>query len=207
MAEEKEKLIIERARELFLLYGLKSVTMDDLSRELGMSKKTLYQYFTDKKNLIEKILNREIGRLIERFETLFDENKNALEILVNIQNEILNFVKRQPPNVKYDLRKYYPDLWEKIRSRQFDEMFKAIVKILKQGIKQGLFRKDLQPEIIAALQVKRSEILNTKEFEELTRNFSKEEILNQVFKYHIHGICSPKGIKVYNELLQQKTKN
>ena len=106
--------ILNKVKVLYSKYGIRSVTMDDVSRELGMSKKTLYQYVKDKTELVDKIVDLEIDRYGCFFDSLSSQNLNAIEELFEVQKIVSKMLREHNPSQNYDLRKYYPEQYDKI---------------------------------------------------------------------------------------------
>ena len=191
--EITKEILLEKVRDLYLKYGIRSVTMNDIARELGISKKTLYIHFEDKKDLVTNIVFSEFEKIQFQIKEISKKDKNAIEISLKISRFIVDMRNNYTPTLEYDLRKYYPDIFRKIQKIQKENMYKSIIYNMKIGIEQGLFRKDLIPEIIANIQVQRMEIITETNFKEM-KKYSVKQVLSEVFKYHLHGICSQKGL-------------
>ena len=195
------KEIIIKVSEIYLKYGIKSVTMDDVARELGISKKTLYLYFKDKDDLVKKVVDYHMDLQHECMKSFTFENVNAIEELLMVSKFISNFMKQINPSVTYDIQKYYPEIWKSIVSDRMDHIFKQIKDNMKRGIKEGLYRKDLNIEIIARIYLFRIDAAKTLDL--ITENkYTYEEIFNTFFNYHIRGIANQNGI----EYLESKKK-
>lgn len=198
---EELKNILEKVKSLYFRYGIKSVTMDDVARELGISKKTLYQYVVDKNDLVTKVVDLEIENNCGTLTHLFNESHNAIEQLFEAHRFINQVIKDYSPVSDYDLKKYYPDIFHKLHSLRREQMYTCMRDNIK-GKQEGLYRIDLNEDIIAKLHVSRFE--NTFD----TEIFSNEEktsykVFYEFFIYHIRGIANEKGIK----LLEEKIKN
>ncbi len=196
------KGIIEKVSELYLKYGIKSVTMDDVARELGISKKTLYQYFKDKDELVKKVIEYHVGFMQKEMRNLISKKVNAIEELLLVSKLTTEFLKRINLSITYDLKKYYPDIWKNINLNQRDHIFNQVKENMKKGIKEGLYRKDLNIDIIAHFYLFRIEMSQTIELI-VKSKYSYEELFNTSFNYHIRGIANKKGI----EYLERKIKS
>jgi TetR/AcrR family transcriptional regulator, cholesterol catabolism regulator len=195
---EELKNILERVLCLYQKYGIKSITMDDVSRELGISKKTLYQYVADKTDLVAKVLELEMEKNRCNFESIVSGEKNAIEELIDVHRFVFKRIKDFNPSTEYDLRKYYPDLYRKTQEERQKKMYERILTNLKQGKAQGLYRKEINEEIITKVTVVRSEISTNVDA------FSGNELFTpsfftEVMIYHIRGIANEKGIKYLEE--------
>jgi len=190
---EKHEEILQKVTELYMKFGIKSVTMNDVARELGISKKTLYHCVKDKKDLVKKVIDAKNNKLGERITKIFESGINAIEVTLAISNFISNHLKSFPPTVEYDLKKYYPKIYKEVNNQRRTNMNNAIIANIKKGIDEGLFRKDLKPDIIAKIQIHRMEASGDDFFSELG-NYSIDQLFKEVITYHLRGICSQKGI-------------
>ena len=106
--------IIVKVSELYMKYGIKSVSMDDVARELGISKKTLYQHFTDKDELVQKVVDYHMDMQEQEMKKIACAGHNAIEELLMVSKNITQLLKQTNPSVTYDLQKYYPETWRSI---------------------------------------------------------------------------------------------
>lgn len=199
---EKMNDILPRVYDLFVKYGIKSVTMDDVGRELGISKKTLYHFVNDKSDLVAKVMDFEEEmnkRCYSRLESL---QKNAIEELFEVHKFLGDLMKHYSYSLVYDLKKYYPGIYEHIHKIQRDHMRDAILENIRKGKKEGLYRKELQEEIIVKLQVSRIESLYEDNLFTI-EDFTSGKIFREFFIYHIRGIANEKGIAYLEENLDK----
>jgi DNA-binding XRE family transcriptional regulator len=192
---EELKNILLKARELYMKYGIKSITMDDVARELGISKKTLYQYVTDKDDLVGKFVDNEISMRQEEICKCFRIGYNAIEELFEISIFMNKLMRNQNSATEYDLKKYYPVHFEKTIKARREGIFNYILVNLKKGINEGLYRKEMNKEVIAKLYLWRSE--NT-HFDELftIEEFTSIKLFVELINYHVRGIATEKGIMI-----------
>lgn len=200
MNDELEKILV-KVRELYMKYGIKSITMDDVAREMGMSKKTLYHYVTDKDDLVGKFIDYEIFIRQEQICNCFRIGFNAIEELFEISVFMNKIMRDQNPATEYDLRKYYPQHYQKMVSTRRERMYNYILLNLKKGKEEGLYREDMNEEIIAKLYLSRSENIH---FSELftVEEFTSVRLFVELLTYHIRAIATKKGINV----LERKVK-
>lgn len=193
---EKAEEIYQMVLRLYRKYGIKSVTMDDVSRELGISKKTLYAFVKDKKELVEKAVLHEFDFVKECFNNVFEkEGINAIEQLIEVNYFMRNQLKYHSSSLDYDLKKYYPELFHKINEKKQQEMYDSVLSNMKKGKEEGIYREDLKEEIIAKLYVTR--IIHAHESEIITiEDFIAPEAYKEYFVYHIRGIANQKGIEI-----------
>ena len=192
--------ILVKVRELYMKYGIKSITMDDVARELGISKKTLYQFITDKDDLVGKIIDYEIEVRQEQIFKCFNVGFNAIEELFEISIFMNKMMREQNPATEHDLRKYYPQHYQKTLNTRREKMYSYLLLNLKKGKKEALYRDDLDDEVIAKLYLSRSENIH---FNELftVEEFTSLKLFIELISYHIRGIATEKGIIVLEEKL------
>jgi AcrR family transcriptional regulator len=198
---EKMNDILIKVAILFRKYGIKSITMDDISREVGISKKTLYQLVTEKTDLVTKVLESERERTKECFESVRAAGKNAISELFEVNRLMIEMMKRNSPSFEYDLKKYYPEVYQKVILSRRKGMYESVLANLKRGKDEGLYRAELKEEIITKLQISRlenmySDVMFTIE------DYSAESIFKELFIYHIRGIANEKGIKYLEKNVQ-----
>jgi len=190
--------VLERVRELFFKYGVRSVSMDDICRDIGVSKKKLYVLFTSKNDLVEKLL--ELER--ENFEIIFDKNNfegvNAIDILLIVSREVGERFRDVSPSMTFDLKKYYPEIYHKHIEDRIDFIFKKIQINLEKGINQGMYRDDLSIELISRLYIRRLIDLHNPEFFPAEK-FSFQTLFDAMFDNFIRGIANEKGMEYYDK--------
>lgn len=197
--QEREEHIIKETGQLYRKYGIKSVTMDDVAMHLGISKKTLYQVVKDKKELVEKVFIKELEYREKQYLEIFNMNLNAIDELLEVKEFIKELFKEHNPSMNFDLRKYYPELYNKIKDVKRRRMYETSLRNLEKGKSDGLYRKELNAEIIAKLYVFRIENIIDNDL------FSPEELVsetffNEIFKYHIYGIVNNKGLEYIKKI-------
>ena len=198
MMADKRQEVAERACALYNKYGIRSVTMDDVVRELGISKKTLYQYFNDKSELIIAALDCESQRRTQEHKVAIDKSSNAIDQMLNYYDLQMRMIKEHNPSLIYDLKKYYPEIHNSFLDKKRKGIYESVLANLIQGKSEGLYRDDLNEKIIARLNLMRVEafinsgIFNHEEI--MTKAFFRE-----MFTYHIYGIVSEKGRKILEQ--------
>jgi TetR/AcrR family transcriptional regulator, cholesterol catabolism regulator len=201
MNEELKNLLI-KVRELYIKYGIKSITMDDVARELGISKKTIYQYVTDKEDLVGKFIDNEIALRKEEICKCFRIGYNAIEELFEISLFMNRLMRNQNLATEYDLKKYYPNHYHRALVARRDGVQSYILLNLKKGIQEGLYRGDLNKEVIARLYLWRSENI---QFDELftVEEFTSVKLFIELLNYHVRGIATEKGIAVLERKIRE----
>ena len=193
--------ILEQARDLFMQYGLKSVSMDDISNRLGMSKKTLYQYFADKEELVAAVVLSIINHNKQTCELSISKSKDAIHEMFLAMEDVSELFSRMNPSILFDLGKYYPKAFQIFHRHKNDFIYNVIRKNLERGIKEGLYRNDLQVEIISRLRLETTLIPFNPDFYQAVK--SNMVAISEEMTYHyLYGIVSMEGYK-----LTQKYKN
>lgn len=202
VVEQKEK-ILKKAEELFMRYGFKSITMDDVSREIGISKKTLYQFFSDKNDLVNQAVDNHLHNDMHACRSAISPEENPILFMLHI-NEWMGSVNKQiNHSVLFDLKKYFKEAWEKIESFRTKFIFNQIKENIENGMTKGLYHKDINPTLIAWFYVQLIDFIIQPE----TRKDEFGDTQTQHFeiiKYHLRGICTEKGIKILNKKLEEK---
>ncbi len=197
---------IKKTLQLFKSYGIKSVTMDDVSRELGISKRTLYAYFADKSDLVEQVLSQEFEEKASLLKKSVEDKADALQELFAYYKVQIKLLSSQKPNFIYDLKKYYPSLFDKFNLHKKEKIIESVMANLKRGKKEGLYRKDMDENIITKLHIARIESFKNSSL------FSFEELISPVFfaeafKYHVYAIASKKGREIIEKNIDELIEN
>ncbi len=188
----KKLHILEQVARLYRRYGIKSVTMDDIAARLRISKKTIYEFFHDKEDLVWQVLLYEHDRRCDAIQAVVGQGLDAIAELLGIYQCIGKFLQDNNPSMEYDVRKYYPDIFQQIRERRRDRMYQSLLANLEKGIGEGLYRSGMDPGIIARLYISRIEHITESDL------FSPEELVSgslfrEVLVYHFYGILSREG--------------
>ncbi|MDR2039746.1 MAG: TetR/AcrR family transcriptional regulator [Bacteroidales bacterium] len=190
--------IIEGAKELFRLSGLKSTTMDDIAKHIGMSKRTIYENFKDKEEILVACLDQVYWENRRFSEKVFAESDNVIEATVILLRKGAEQARKQRYMIIEDIKKYYPEVYQNILLSQQDDKQKEMEALVEQGMKEGVFREDLNPEIIAYFFAQQAEgiAINDQKLD----GYSLLEVFKNMVLSFIRGICTPKGLKIINQL-------
>lgn len=195
--------IIDKATEMYLTLGFKSVTMDDIASTMGISKKTIYQHFENKNDLVEAVTMSLFETISCGIDDIISLNQNPIEELFTIKDFVMKNLKDERTSPLYQLQKYYPQIHKTLMSRQFEKMGDCVIDNLKKGIEQGLFRDDINLELIGRFyfagmtSIKDAELFNPIQF-------STIEVQETYLEYHLRGISTEKGLTVLEQLLKNK---
>ncbi|MDH5382700.1 MAG: TetR/AcrR family transcriptional regulator, partial [Cyclobacteriaceae bacterium] len=140
---EVESRILNNARDLFFRYGLKNVTMDEIAADLGMSKKTLYEFYPNKKEIINRITENFLSDQNDAHQQVSAKSKDAVDELIQLMGLINHIFENLDVRVIYDMQRYYPEAWNIFLKHKEDFIMRDITLNLKRGIQEGLFRNDI----------------------------------------------------------------
>jgi AcrR family transcriptional regulator len=201
--EIDKNTILSKVYVLYLKFGIKSITLDDIAREIGISKKTIYSYFADKHDLVQQVFNYEKETRTDCATGVYPPGLNAIEQMWAINMHISSLLKEYNPGMNFDLKKHYPEIYEKRRTSFYENTYRHQIENLNKGISEGLYRLEINVEYIARLFVLR--VSNIHDFPLLDASeFFKPEFIQEVFIYHIRGIASKKGLEVLEKILKNK---
>jgi len=180
--------------------------MDDLSRELSISKKTLYKFVDSKTDLLEKVFRHQNKIIDELFDKNIAERENAIDVLFGVSLDVIKMLNNVNPVFTYDLQKFYPDLCRLHYEEKRTKTFSRIKDNLLDGIRQGVYRENLEVDAIAMLYVQNIENVMNTEFL-FTKEYSAVQLFNYMFESYIRGIANENGIKYFEEKIKEfKTK-
>lgn len=202
--------IYDGAIELFYEFGIKNLNMDDISRKLKISKKTLYQYAKSKEDLIEKLFYYEDLKWEERLSELNPEDLNAIDILIQVSIIVSEQMGKFDPKLKFEMKKYYESVFYNFMQNKQARIFEQISENIAKGIDEGLFRDNLNIELIAGLYVRNLVDLYNKDYC-FIENITFEQIFEAMFENHIRAISTTEGIEYFekrkSELVQLNKNN
>ncbi len=205
-ADRLQRILDETAR-IFWKLGIKSVTMDDVATRLGISKKTLYQYVTDKNDLVDRVLKHlstcykcDIDAVRAR------EKQNAIDELYAVTTTVSGHMQGIHPSIHFDLEKYHPEAFNTLRTTKRQEIFQCMSENMTRGIDEGLYREDLNIPMIATIYIARFDmVFDSTLFP--SEKFSLNDLHWEIFRYHVRGIASKKGLDYLEKKLTKERVN
>lgn len=195
--EVKEK-ILKEAQGLFWKYGVKSVTMDDIAKHLGMSKKTLYQFFNDKDDIICHIVDGFLKSREAQIEEVRASAQNSVQGMFLMTCHIKASFENMTPSLLYELKKYHPKAYNIFIDHKKTCLQECIVSNLKTGIEEGVYRDNIDVKVMARMRMEQVEM----GFDQAvfpSAEFKLEYIQGQLFEHFVHGITTLKGHQLLNE--------
>ena len=143
--------ILDKANDLFLNLGFKSVTMDDIASALGVSKKTIYKYFKNKTELVDAATENTFCIISDGIDKICALKENPIDELFDIKRFVMKHLKDEKSSPQYQLQKYYPKIYESLKQKQFNVMQDCVIENLKYGIELGLYRENIDVEFISRI--------------------------------------------------------
>lgn len=195
--------IIETANEMFLNLGFKSVTMDDLASEMGISKKTIYAHFQNKTKLVEATTDYLFCKVCVGIDAILEEKKEPIEELYAIKAFVMFHLKNEKASPQFQLQKYYPKIHSELKLKQFEVMQECVIENLNRGINEGIFRENIDVEIISRLYF--IGMVGLKDLNMFpSEQFPMPRLMDDYLEYHIRGIATEKGLKILNNLIKEQ---
>ncbi len=199
--DEKRLEILERASAVYMKYGIKSVTMDDLSRELGISKKTIYKYFDDKSDLIRSIVAMKTGMDQAICTNCIQHSENAIDNLIQISKLVAEHVGNINPSVFFELKKYHPEAWQVMEDHRWHFVLNTIVSNVNQGMKENLYWDNLNADVVGRLYVASIDnIFNPDIFP--WPQFTFQAVYTEMIRLHIKGLVNENGLKYLSQKIE-----
>ena len=190
--EEKVKEYIVRIEKLFISKGIKNVTMDMISQELGISKKTLYKYFKNKEDVVEKVVCSSMDQIPEKAEIIQKEGGNAIDILLKVSKMAVELAFRYNSVNLFEFEKYYPRLFNRFMERKEEALVALIIQNMVQGEEEGIYRMLPNKQILAEFHI--GKIENVKRLRiKYGDAFTRKDFFEVMFETHIRGIANRKG--------------
>lgn len=194
----KEKIIL-KSSHLFLNLGFKSVTMDDIANEMGISKKTIYQHFKNKTKLVEATAMSVFEQISCGIDSICELNKNPIEEVYEIKQFIMHHLKDEKSSPQFQLQKYYPKIYANLKNKQFEKMLSCVTQNLERGVAQGIYRDTINADFVARLYFNNMISLKDQTLFPAEK-FSISILMDNYLEYHLGGICSIKGLEKLNQI-------
>jgi AcrR family transcriptional regulator len=197
-----KKKILKAAENLFMKYGVRSISMDDISRHLSVSKKTLYQHFADKEDIVSMTCQAHIESIAKQITTIRNTSKNAIDELAQISMCLKRNTEETNPSLLFDLEKYHPKAWSFWLNHKHKFIRESVIGNLKQGIEEGYYRPEINVEVIAAMRLEIVQLpFDVNVFP--PSRYKLAEVQMQLFDHFVHGIVTEKGRKLFQKYKQQ----
>lgn len=197
--------IVQEASILFFNSGIKSMTMSEIANHLGISKRTLYEVFEDKEDLLEECIDRHMKKMNEELNSLFANSENVISSMMLIYKKHLSDMHGANKFVLRDLKKYHPRLYRKLECEQEDRV-DLFIPLFQRGIEQGLIRDDLNIEICLLLIKAQFKMAMEREYPSVQK-YSMNEFVRTIILNFVRGISTPAGYEVIEEIVKKLNSN
>jgi len=187
-----KKKIIRGAETLFTKYGVRSISMDDIARHLSVSKKTLYQHFEDKEDIVTMAVQSHIERIMGEFDALQATAVDAIDELSKISQCLKRTMSEINPSLMFDLEKYHPRAWSVWVENKKKFIKESVIRNLKRGVEEGSFRPELNLEIMATMRMELVQLaFDDRIFP--SSHFKIADVQLQIFEHFVFGLLTEKG--------------
>jgi AcrR family transcriptional regulator len=197
MSSEKEKQILEAALALFVQFGIRRVTMEDIAKQLAMSKKTLYKYFESKDAMVESLLTMKLEHMGHNFHKVSGDDLLGFEEKLK---KLFNFVNTNLKsfNISFvsEIQTSYPELWERLQDFKTKAVHKSFGKVMEEGLKQGFIREDIDPKVLVDMYSATLRAIMIPSYI-LSTEYSKTDIYQMIIKIYFQGILTAKANKEF----------
>ncbi|MEM9325746.1 MAG: TetR/AcrR family transcriptional regulator [Bacteroidota bacterium] len=202
---EIRQRIIDGSMHLFNQYGVRSVTMDDVAREVSMSKKTLYQYFTNKDGLVTAAAKSHIEQEKVEYAGIAEVAENAIDELRLIGDCMRKDLRDMNPSLLFDLQKFHREAWDAFLDFKNEFIRGNIEQNLQRGIAEGYYREDLDVRILSRFRVEQVQmIFDPRVFS--TEEYSFLEVQMQLYHHFVYGLLTEKGRRLFNDYNKNEAK-
>jgi len=202
---ETQSRILTKTHELFMLYGIRSVSMDEIANHLGISKKTIYQYFKDKDALVEGVINIEIEMHQDEFSKYAAISENAIHEIFLTLDTVEEMLKHMNPSVMFDLQKYHRTAFEKFRTHKNTFFYEITKANIERGKQEGLYRADIDVDVLTRYRLANMFLMF--DFEHFPSNkFTPIQIISETTDNFLHGMSTQAGLKIIETYKQERIK-
>ncbi len=201
--DEKELQIIDQSSKVFMRLGIRSVNMDDIAQHLRISKKTLYQFVKDKNELVSRVVGHICSHHNTSINGICEKGHNAIDENFEITRFVAAQIGEMHPSIHFDLEKYHPEAWALLQRNEREDIYKCVTSNMRKGVKEGLYRDDLNIDVIARIYISRFDAVFDGELFP-KENYRFEDVIWELFRYHVRGMASDKGLKYLSRKVKKE---
>ncbi len=192
--------IVNEATQQFLQFGIRNVTMDKIAADLGISKRTVYEVFKDKTELVRTCIEFLFQQHEAKIKIILETSSNVIEVFSSALREGMKVMNSINPVFFQDLKKFYPEIWMSIHARNMEKSYILTIDLLKKGIEEGLFREDINIKIVSKLFHEQNNLIMDEQV--FPRNeFSLPEIYRNLTINFMRGISTARGIERIDKMI------
>jgi len=202
---EAQERIVGKAHELFMRYGIRSVSMDEVANQLGISKKTIYQFYTDKDALVEDVIDIELSKSERECAMHKQRSENPIHEIFMAVDMLLEMLTQMNPTVIFDLERYHPKAFRKYSEYKNKFLYSIIRENLDLGKAEGLYREEINTDIMARFRLASIFLV----FNPESLNCGKHAlpaVIKEITDNFLYGLATPKGQKLIQKYKQQRQK-
>jgi len=185
--------IITGSRQMFIKFGIRSITMDMIAEQLGVSKRTIYEQFSDKDELLQHCINTAMNEQRRINEEIIENSENIIEATFKFIKNSIDTLNAINPLFFFDIEKYYPNLWEQKIKENDNRNLNRSIEIVNRGVQENIFRSEISVEIVAKLILEQFKMLNNQELFPNDK-FSRVNVFENIVINFIRGIATEKGL-------------
>lgn len=190
--------ILSAAIELFRQYGFKTITMDDIARRAGISKKTLYQHFANKNEVVNEAVGAYKGKITEHCCESMSESENAIEAMVRIMGIFDQINRQMNPMAMLELERFFPQTFKQFKESMLEKDVQNVKANLERGIEEGLYRSEIDAEFMARYRMELSLIMYHSNLL-INERIDLQFVGHEISEHFLYGIMTPKGEKLYQK--------
>ncbi len=196
---ELQERILLKGDELFRRFGIRSITMDDIAKQLGVSKKTIYQHYPDKDELVIAMTKLNISRHFNEVEKCCGPASiNAIAEMFAVNNSVGEMIRSFNPIMFYDLQKYHPKAWLAFREFRNLYVLAKIVENIHRGIAEGYYRSDVDVEILSRMRIEQVDMTFNYDIYPPTE-FQFHKVMEELTFHFLYGMVNQKGYELINQ--------
>lgn len=193
--------IVQKSAEMYLTLGFKSVTMDDIANALGISKKTIYVHFANKTKLVEAVTFEIFETVCEGIDGICNTSHNPIQELYDIKLFVLNYLKNEKTSPQFQLKKYYPQIYQRLHLKQFKKMHESVKESLQKGIQTELYRATINVDFISKMYFIGMTGIKDDDFFP-NKTYNMEYLMESFLEYHLRAIVTDKGLQELNKFIK-----
>ncbi len=204
---EQQIRIVQKAHELFLRYGIRSVSMDEVATQLGMSKKTIYQFYADKDALVSDVIDIEIDNSQSECVLYKNKSENAIQEIFMAVDMLLDILQKMNPAVIFDMEKYHPNAFKKFTDYKNKFLYTVIHENIEWGKKEELYRAEINADIMSRFRLATIFLVFNPEMFHLDKSMNLPHFITEITDNFLYGLATPKGQKLIQKYKQQRQKS
>jgi len=205
---EVRERILQKANELYFRFGIRSITMDEIAAQCGMSKKTIYQYFEDKDALVDAVFNTEIDMSQGQCIDTRGKSDNAVHEIFLAMENVTELFDSMHASILFDLQKHHPKTYLKLEHHKSAFLLSITRENILRGQQEGSYRKEVIADIIAYMRLETIFLTITRQPEIFSKSqYSPSQILQEMTDHFLHGLATAKGLILIEKYKQERTKN